>query len=88
LQHGHVKTGALHLHQLVDQHVARGAQFARKAQAAAQQKGLAVGAAIGEFGELQIDAGHAAQVERARVGVVGQRDDGRRFNGLGVLGRK
>jgi hypothetical protein len=33
-QHGHVKTGALHLHQLVDQHITRGAQFARKAQTA------------------------------------------------------
>ena len=72
LQHGHVKTRALHLHQLVDQYVASGVQLACKAQAAAQQEGLAVSAAVGEFGELQINAGYAAQVECAGIGVVGQ----------------
>ncbi len=81
-QHGHIKTGALHLHQLVDQHVTCGAQFARKAQTAAQQEGLAVGAAVSEFGELQVNAGHAAQIEGARIGVVGQCDDRGRFDGL------
>ncbi len=50
------KAGALHLHQLVDQHVAGGADVALEAQAAAQQEGLAVGAAVGELREVQVDA--------------------------------
>eukprot|EP01034_Spumella_vulgaris_P038311 gene38310-47297_t len=44
-QHRAAKTRALHLHQLVDEHIARGADFARKATAAAQQEGLAESAA-------------------------------------------
>ena len=74
-QHGRVKAAALHLHELVNQHIAGGAQLACKAQTAAQQKGLAVGAAIGEGWELQVDAGDAVQVERARVHVVGEFQD-------------
>ena len=62
----------MHLHQLVDQHVAGGADFAGVAQAAAQQKRLAVGAAIGELGKVQVDAGDAVERQRARVGIVGQ----------------
>lgn len=53
-QHGLRETTALHLRQLVDQHVANGADFAGEAQAAAQQEGLAEGAAVGEGGKLQL----------------------------------
>jgi hypothetical protein len=65
----------VHVHQLVDQHVARGPYVARKLVAAAQQQGLAVGAAIGELGKLQLHAGHAFQRAAGsyfgQVGVVG-----------------
>ena len=71
-QHGHVKAAALHLHQLVDQHVAGGADLALEAQAAAQQEGLAEGAAIGEFREIQVDAVHAFERQLLRIGIVGQ----------------
>jgi hypothetical protein len=66
------ETGALHLQQLVDQHIARGANVARKSQAAAQQKGLAEGASVGELGEVQHHAGDVAQIVLARIGIVGK----------------
>src|SRR2546427_350220 len=75
-QHGHVEAAALHLHQLVDQHVAGGADFALEAQALAQQAGLAEGAAIGELGKVEVDALHAGQIQREGIGVIGRGDDG------------
>ena len=71
-QHRHVKTAARHVDQLVNQHVAGGADFAAELAALAQQARLAVGAAIGEFGKVQVDAGDAGQISRHRVGIVGQ----------------
>ena len=58
-EHGAGEAAAVHVHQLVDQHIARGADVACKAVAPAQQQGLAVSAAVGEFGELQFHALHA-----------------------------
>jgi hypothetical protein len=81
-QDGHIKTRALHLHELVDQHIAGGAQLALKAQSAPQQKGLAVSAAIGEFGEIQVDAANTLQVQRARINVVRYRQHSGRVNNL------
>jgi hypothetical protein len=69
-QHRNVKSAALHLHQLVDQHIARSAQFAFEAEPAAQQKGLAVRTAIGELGEVQVDAFNASQIQAAGIGVI------------------
>src|SRR4029453_15027272 len=69
----------LHVDQLVDQHLAGGADIAGKAQAGTQQEGLAEGAAVGEFGEMQVDALHAGQRNSARVGVVGQDEHVRAF---------
>src|SRR3989344_3888854 len=71
-QHRAAKARALHLHELVDQHITRGADFASKATAA-QQKGLAERTAIGEVGEVQIHAFHAFQRQGCGVGIVGQR---------------
>ena len=60
-QHGGGKAAALHLCELVNQHIARGYYLALKAKAAAEQKGLAESAAIGEFGEVQLNAFNASQ---------------------------
>ena len=74
-QHRHIKTGALHLHQLVNQHVAGRAELAGKTQPAAQQERLAVGAAVGELGEVQVDAVYAGKLQRAGVFGVGDFKD-------------
>ena len=47
------KTTAVHVDQLVNQHIARGADIALKAVAPAQQHGLGVGTAIGKFRKVQ-----------------------------------
>ena len=60
-QHSACKAAALHLCELVNQHIARGYYLALKAQAAAEQKCLAESAAIGEFGEVQLNAFNASQ---------------------------
>jgi hypothetical protein len=54
--HGHVKAAALHLSQLIYQHVTGCANLALEFASSAQQKSLAVGAAVGELGEMQINA--------------------------------
>jgi hypothetical protein len=71
-QYSRIKSTALHLHQLVDEHIASGANFACKPQAAAQQKSLAEGAAIGELGEIQVDALNAFKAQRAGIDIVGK----------------
>jgi hypothetical protein len=68
-----IEAAAQHERQLVEQHLAGGAQFARVAQPAAQGAGLAVGAAVGEFREMQHDQLQPAEmrnepVEPVRVG--------------------
>ena len=55
-QYGSGKAAALHLCELVNQHVTRGHNIAFEAQAAADQKRLAESAAIGEFGKVQLNA--------------------------------
>ena len=60
-QHGGGKAAALHLCKLVNQHIARGHYLTFKAQAAAEQKGLAESSAISEFGEVQLNAFNANQ---------------------------
>ena len=74
-QHGAAEAAALHVYQLVDEHVARGADVARKAVAAAQQHRLGVGAPVGEFGEVQLHPFHAFQCTAGHqcvdVGIVG-----------------
>ena len=71
-QHSRIKSTALHLHQLVDEHIARGTNLTCKPQAAAQQKSLAEGAAIGELGEIQVDALNAFKAQRAGIDIVGK----------------
>ena len=80
-QHGAGKTTALHLQQLVNQHVAVGADVTREA-ATAQHKRLAEGAAIGELGKVQVNARHALKGYVVRVGIVGQHE-ARRLVGMG-----
>ena len=55
-ENGTGETGALHLHDLVDQDLTRGADVAHKSTPAAKHDGLAESAPIGEFGEMQVDA--------------------------------
>ena len=57
---------------LVDQHVTCSANIAPKAQAAVQQKGLAERAAVGEFGEDQINAVYTVERQRTGVHIVGK----------------
>ena len=60
-QHGGGKAAALHLCELVNQYIARGHDLTLKVQAATEQKGLAESAAIGELGEVQLNAFNASQ---------------------------
>ena len=84
-QHGHVKAAAGHLHQLVDQHVAGGAQLARKLQAAAQRAGLAEGRPSVNLGNCRSMRSTPARVQLERVGVVGQFNDFQAFRAWLVL---
>ena len=54
-QYSSRKPAALHLSQLVNQNVASGHNFAFEPQPAAEQKRLTESAAIGKFGEVQLD---------------------------------
>ena len=74
-QHSHVKASARHLHHLVHQHISGGPNFAFEAQTAAQQEGLAISAAIGELGEVQVNADHTVKLEYARVFGIGKLQD-------------
>ena len=56
-----MKTTALHLSQLVNQHIARSNNFTLKFQAATEQKSLAESASISELGEVQLNAFNASQ---------------------------
>jgi len=69
-QYGSRKPAALHLRQLVNQHVARSNDFALEPQAAAEQKRLAERAAIGEFWEGQRDGFNAGQASVTWISVV------------------
>jgi hypothetical protein len=69
-QHGGAETAALHLQQLVDQHITSGADFAGEVEPAAQQISLAESATVGEFGEIQLNAANAVQWHIAGVGIV------------------
>ena len=60
-QHSAGKTAALHLAELVHQHVAGGADVALETAAATQHQRLAEGAAIAERGEMQLNGVHAVQ---------------------------
>ncbi len=62
LQHGAAKAGALHLRQLVYQYLTGSANVALVAVAAAQLHGLAVGAAVGKFGEMQFHQIYGGQI--------------------------
>ena len=81
-QHGRREAAAGHLLQLVGQHVTGGADLACEAEAAAQQEGLAEGAAVGELGELQVDAVDTGQRNGARIGIV------REFKHILAFGRR
>lgn len=69
------------MQQLVAQHVAGGPELARIAEALAQQAGLTVGAAIGEFRKLQHDQPEARRLraETENIKRVGQHDPERRI---------
>ena len=60
-QHRCGEAAALHLRQLVNQHVAHSHNLAFKAEPAAEQKRLAESSAVGEFGEVQLNAFNADQ---------------------------
>jgi len=60
-QHGGGKAAALHLGELVDQHVTRGHDLAFKFQAPAEEKRLAESATVGEFWEVKFNAFNASQ---------------------------
>ncbi len=68
-QHRAAEAAALHLQQLVNQHIAQRADVARKA-APAKDDGLAEGAAVAEFGEVQGNARQGLEVDRIGVRVV------------------
>ncbi len=68
-QQHRVEAGALQQRQHVDQHVAGGADLARRSAARAQQAGLAVGAAVGPLRELQRDQRQPRQVGGQRLDV-------------------
>ena len=73
-QHGLCEAGALHLQQLVDQHIPSGTDVAPEAQAAAQQEGLTERTAIAELGKVQIHTVNAIQVQLSGVGIICQAD--------------
>ena len=60
-QHGAGKATALHLGELVYQHIACSHNLAFKTQTAAEQKRLAKSTAIGEFWKVQLDGVYASQ---------------------------
>ena len=70
-QHGGGKTAALHLRQLVNQHIASSHNLALEAQTATQQKRLTESTAVGEFGEVEFNAFNAKQRNIAWVICIG-----------------
>jgi hypothetical protein len=74
-QHRGVKAAALHLHQLVNQYVTGGADFALEPESTAQQKRLAERAAVGEFGKAQVNAVNPFQAHGAGVRIIGKFND-------------
>ena len=88
-QHGFVKAATQHLGQLVDQHIARGAQNTAVAMAAAQLNGLRKRPSVGELGECQVDACDVVDVAALQqvlelgghVNIVGQ------LQGVGCFSR-
>ena len=81
-QHRDVKTAALHLRQLIHQHVASGADFTFEFETPPQQKRLAEGAAVSEFRKVQVDSVDAGERKSARIGIVCQ------FNGIFACSRR
>ena len=71
-QNSTAKTAALHLAELVNQHVASGADVSGEAATTAQHQGLAEGAAVSEFGEMQFNGLNVLQCLLHRVCVIGQ----------------
>ena len=61
------KAAALHLRELVNQHIASSHNLAFEPEPPAEQKCLAEGAAVSEFGEVQLDAFNPSQVHVARI---------------------
>jgi len=70
-QHGAGKTTALHLAELIDQHIAGGAYLACEPATAAQHQGLAESATIGEFREMQFNGLNVLQRLLQGVCVIG-----------------
>ena len=81
-QHRDVKTAALHLRQLIHQHVAGGADFSAEFKPPAQEKCLAESAAVSEFRKVQVDSVDAGERKSARIGIVCQ------FNGIFACSRR
>ena len=71
-QDGVRKTIARQQRHLIDQDIASSANFAAKTEPATQELRLTMGSAIGEVGEVQVNALHAIERERTWIGVVGQ----------------
>ena len=70
-QQGGGKTAALHLRQLVNQHIASSHDLTFEAQTATQQKRLTESTAVGEFGEVKFNAVNANQRNIAWVICIG-----------------
>ena len=70
-QHGAGKAAALHLCELVNQHIARGHNLAFKTQTAAEQKRLAKSSAIGEPGKVQLDGVNVSERNIAWIVRIG-----------------
>ena len=75
-----IDAATLHEEELVEQHVADGADFALITVALAQQTGARIAAAIGEFREVDADHGQATEVggKRCRIFVAVEPDADRR----------
>ena len=73
-QHGFCKATALHLCELVDQHIAGGTDLTLEAEPAAQQKCLAESPAVAEFGEVQVNAFDLCQRKLARIVGIGKQN--------------
>ena len=66
------KSRSLHLQDLVNEHVAKGSDVGFEALASSEHDRLGVSAAIGEFGEMELDALNAFKADGAQIRIVAQ----------------
>jgi hypothetical protein len=68
---GAAKPAALHLHQLVNEHIALGANIPLKPPTP-KNKCLAKSASVGELGKVKVNAGYAFKRQGLSVTIIGQ----------------